>query len=94
MNARQFAEANRSTPKDAPPIKPPRIVIPRAGVRFAADVDPLRQATFFDPQTSGGLLLSICPRRAEDVRQAFAAAGVPLWEIGEVREGAGIDVTA
>lgn len=63
------------------------------GVRFAADVDPLRQAAFFDPQTSGGLLLSICPRRAEDVRQAFAVAGVPFWEIGEVREGAGIDVT-
>jgi selenophosphate synthase len=63
-------------------------------VRFAADVDPLRQAAFFDPQTSGGLLLSICQRRAEDVRAAFAAADLPLWEIGEVREGAGIDVSA
>jgi selenophosphate synthase len=63
-------------------------------VRFTPDVDPLLQAAFFDPQTSGGLLLSICPRRAEDVRAAFSAADVPLWEIGEVREGAGIDVSA
>ena len=64
------------------------------GVRFDGEVDPLLQAAFFDPQTSGGLLLSICPRQAENVRAAFAAADLPLWEIGEVRAGAGIDVSA
>jgi selenide, water dikinase len=37
-----------------------------------------------ESETSGGLLFSIAPERAGGVLGAFAAAGEPCWEIGEV----------
>jgi selenide,water dikinase len=42
------------------------------------------QALFFDPQTSGGLLVSIAPAEADAVRDAMQNAGVPVWTIGQV----------
>jgi selenide,water dikinase len=50
------------------------------------------QAILFDPQTSGGLLFAVDPTRAKAFRAAFAAANLPLAQIGEVIGGAGIDV--
>ena len=50
------------------------------------------QTILFDPQTSGGLLFAIDPGQAEAFQAAFAEAGLPLWRIGEVVAGAGIDV--
>ena len=44
------------------------------------------------PQTSGGLLFAVDPEQAEAFETRFADAGVPLWRIGEVVAGAGIDV--
>jgi selenide,water dikinase len=63
------------------------------GIRFAPEVDPTLQTLLFDPQTSGGLLVAVAPDRAAAIRAAFAAAGLPLWQIGSVTRGAGIDVT-
>jgi selenide,water dikinase len=63
------------------------------GVRVAADVDPTLHTVLFDPQTSGGLLFAVDPEHAEAFRDAFAAAGLDLWQFGEVVPGAGIDVT-
>jgi selenide, water dikinase len=37
-----------------------------------------------EAETSGGLLFSIAPERAAEVRDAFTAAGESCWEIGEV----------
>jgi selenide,water dikinase len=37
-----------------------------------------------EAETSGGLLFSIAPDRAAGVLDAFAVAGEPCWEIGEV----------
>jgi selenide,water dikinase len=54
------------------------------GVHFAASVDETTQSLFFDPQTSGGLLVSIAPAEADAVRAAMLSAGVPVWTIGEV----------
>jgi selenide, water dikinase len=38
----------------------------------------------FDPQTAGGLLISVSSEDSSDLLQALAAAGVPAVEIGEV----------
>jgi len=38
----------------------------------------------FDPQTAGGLLISVADDRAEALQHALSGAGVPTAEIGEV----------
>jgi selenide,water dikinase len=38
----------------------------------------------FDPQTAGGLLISVAAEDATDLLRALAAAGVPAARIGEV----------
>jgi selenide, water dikinase len=38
----------------------------------------------FDPQTAGGLLVSVAPEDATELTRALNAAGVPAVEIGEV----------
>ena len=37
-----------------------------------------------EAETSGGLLFSVAPDRADAVQSSFRAAGEPCWEIGEV----------
>jgi selenide,water dikinase len=46
----------------------------------------------FDPQTSGGLLLAVPPAKLPALQQRAVVLSQPLWEIGEVVEGAGIAV--
>ena len=41
----------------------------------------------FDPQTSGGLLLSVASERAEAVTEAFRLAGEPIWRVGLAVDG-------
>ena len=38
----------------------------------------------FDPQTAGGLLISVAAEDAQDLLRALSAAGVPAVEVGEV----------
>jgi selenide,water dikinase len=38
----------------------------------------------FDPQTAGGLLISVAPEDATSLTRSLTAAGVPVVEIGEV----------
>jgi selenide, water dikinase len=38
----------------------------------------------FDPQTAGGLLVSVAPEKSLDLTRALNAVGVPVVEIGEV----------
>ena len=38
----------------------------------------------FDPQTAGGLLVSVASEDAAELTRALNAAGVPAVEIGEV----------
>jgi selenide, water dikinase len=61
-------------------------------VRFAPDISEAERMLLFDPQTSGGLLLAV----PGDVFDAFMARAAeidqPAWVVGEVLEGAGIEV--
>lgn len=51
-------------------------------------LDPDKVALLWDPQTSGGLLIGVSPRRARAFEAAFAADGEPLWRVGRVVRGA------
>ena len=64
------------------------------GIRMDPGVDADVATLLYDPQTSGGLFLTIAPEQADTLRAAFAAGELPLWEIGEVVPDAGIVVTA
>ena len=65
---------------------------PDAGVSVAAGVDPVVEALLYDPETSGPLLLTSPPAMSAALRAAFEAADLPLWEIGDVAEGRGIEI--
>jgi selenide,water dikinase len=53
------------------------------------------QDLLYDPQTSGGLLVSVASEHAAALRAAFTSANVPFWHIGRIvpaRDGIGISV--
>jgi selenide,water dikinase len=62
-------------------------------VRLAAGLGAAHAQLLFDPQTSGGLLFAVPAHAEAPLRERFAAAGEPIWAIGEVVAGAGIDVS-
>jgi len=61
-------------------------------VRFAAGIDDAAQMLMFDPQTSGGLLLAVPPQELDKFLAKAAAMKQPVWVIGEVVPGSGIEV--
>ncbi len=57
-------------------------------VRVLPGVDPLKLAVLYDAQTSGGLLLSVAPEKAERLYERLLEKGVlEAAFVGEVREG-------
>jgi selenide,water dikinase len=65
-----------------------------SSVGIDARVGETMRAILWDPQTSGGLLIAAPPERAAAMQQRFTSAGEPLWAIGEVVEGEGVEVAA
>jgi len=64
----------------------------RKYVRFSPKISEMQQMMLFDPQTSGGLLLAVPDEKMGAFRQRAAQKEQPIWEIGEVVKGEGIDV--
>ncbi len=61
-------------------------------LELGADLDPELLEIAWDPQTSGGLLLVLPPDRVEHLLTLAAGQGEPMWRVGEVVEGAGVEV--
>ncbi len=55
-----------------------------ARLQIAADVPLALASLLFESETSGGLLFSVAPNRADTVIPSFAEQNEPCWEIGEV----------
>jgi len=53
-------------------------------VQYDAGVGEELKTLLFDPQTAGGLLISVAPADADGLIAALKATGVPAVEIGEV----------
>jgi selenide,water dikinase len=62
-------------------------------VRFDARFDEPAQMLLFDPQTSGGLLLGVPGGKLADFQSRAKELNQPLWVIGEVLNGEGIQVS-
>ena len=60
-----------------------------AGIEISASVSSGFAPIVYDPQTSGGLLVSVADAGADRLHSAFASAGVRAWRIGRVVPGAG-----
>ena len=60
---------------------------------WRSSLDEPSQLLLFDAQTSGGLLLAVPPGKLEQFLSRAAQQDQPLWVVGEVVEGKGIQVT-
>jgi selenide,water dikinase len=61
-------------------------------VRFNEVLDEPAQMLLFDPQTSGGLLLGVPEGKMDDFKKRAGELDQPVWVIGSVHDGSGIEV--
>jgi selenide,water dikinase len=61
-----------------------------AGPHVVSDAPPALEALAYDPQTAGGLLITLPADRRAVVEATFSAAGLPLHAVGRVEPGAGV----
>ncbi len=64
----------------------------RDRVSISPTVSEPLQHVLYDPQTSGGLLFAVAPAKAQEVEARFAAADLPVWRVGGVIKGQGVEV--
>ncbi|MDD2923431.1 MAG: selenide, water dikinase SelD, partial [Anaerolineales bacterium] len=65
-----------------------------ASVKFDGTIDEPAQMLLFDPQTSGGLLLGVPQEKLAGFKKRADELEQPIWVIGEVCAGKGIEVKA
>ena len=63
-------------------------------VVFAPSLSDAQQMILWDPQTSGGLLIALPPERLADFQAICATKAQPVWVIGQVVEGHGLEILA
>ncbi len=61
-------------------------------VQFVKKLDEPAEMLLFDPQTSGGLLLGVPPEKLAAFTKRANELDQPVWVIGEVKAGKGIQV--
>jgi len=61
-------------------------------VHFTRTFDEADEMLLFDPQTSGGLLMAVNPSKLSAFLSMAKAIAQPVWEIGKVVNGNGIQV--
>ena len=62
-------------------------------VRYERELSEDLQMLLFDPQTSGGLLLSVPAARCADFESSMKENDAPCWQVGEVISGSGIIIS-
>ena len=63
-----------------------------SAVTLAKTIDEPAEMLLFDPQTSGGLLLGVSQEKLTSFKKRAEELHQPVWVIGEVRPGQGIEV--
>jgi len=61
-------------------------------IRNYSDLDETLRQILLDPQTSGGLLISVAPDRVDTLLAALQERDVTAWQVGEVVEGEDIEI--
>ena len=64
-----------------------------SNVHFDPALDEPSQLLLFDAQTSGGLLLAVSADRLDQLLSRASQMDQPMWVIGEVLQGKGIEVS-
>jgi len=62
--------------------------------KFDEKIGEPAEMLLFDPQTSGGLLLGVPQEKLEDFQKRAQELDQPVWVVGEVCAGLGIEVRA
>ncbi len=63
-------------------------------VMFSEKIDEPAQMLLFDPQTSGGLLFGVAQEKLDEFEKRAQEMNQPLWMIGDVRTGSGVEIEA
>jgi selenide,water dikinase len=64
-----------------------------AGAHVTSDAPEAVEALAYDPQTAGGLLVTLPADKRVVLEATFAAAGLPLHHVGVVEEGHGVTLS-